>query len=273
MRLTRRPPPPDARPLVRSEGRLLDGRVAIVTGGAGLAGSAICEQFASEGARVVVGCHRREAEAVALAERLTARGGQAIAVRADVRDAEEVRALVAKAVEQFGPVDVLVNNASAMPAEVGMKSFLEHAWADYQEYVDTVIKGAFHCSRAVLPSMVERRRGRIVNIGTTAVHEMNGHLNPYVTAKAGLMGMTRSLAAEFGRFGITVNEVVPSAIWGYERDPQGDEGQSFRDRSPLGIGMARPRDVAAAVVFLASDMAAAITGARIPVCAGQVMDA
>jgi NAD(P)-dependent dehydrogenase (short-subunit alcohol dehydrogenase family) len=135
-----------------------------------------------------------------------------------------------------------------------------------------VVKGTFHCAQAVLPSMVERRRGRIVNMGTTAVHELNGHLNPSVTAKAGLTGLTRSLADEFGRFGITVNEVVPSGVWPYEREPAGDEGRSFRDRSPLGIGMVRPRDVAAAVVFLASDLAGAITGARIPVCAGQIMD-
>ena len=116
----------------------------------------------------------------------------------------------------------------------------------------------------------ERRRGRIINIGTTAVDEFCAHLNPYVTAKMALTGMGRSLADEFGKYGITVNEVVPGGVWPKERNPSGAEGQPFRERSPLAPGMARPRDVAASVVFLASDMAAAITGARVPVCAGQV---
>ena len=158
-----------------------------------------------------------------------------------------------------------------MPVAMGMRPFLEHPWSDFQTYFQTVIGGGHNCARAVLPSMIERRWGRIINIGTTAVSEMCGHLNPYVTAKMGLTGMGRSLAEEFGPHGITVNEAVPSGVWPHERDPEGTEGKSFRDRSPLAPGMPRPRDVPAAVVFLASDMAAAITGARIPVCCGQVM--
>jgi 3-oxoacyl-[acyl-carrier protein] reductase len=194
-----------------------------------------------------------------------------MALGADVRVAAEVDEMVATTAREFGPVDVLVNNASAMPVEMGMRSFLEHSWEDFQTYFETVVGGAFNCARAVLPSMVARGRGRIVNIGTTSVHEMCGHLNPYVTAKMGLTGMGRSLAEEFGPSGITVNDVVPGGVWPYERDPDGTEFKSFRDRSPLGIGVVRPRDVAAAVVFLASDQAAGITGARLPVCAGQVL--
>lgn len=129
MKLRRRVEPPDARPLVRADGRLLEGRVALVTGSSGLVGAAICEQAASGGARVVIGYHRRERETRALAERLSSSGAQAIALGADVRDQAEVGALVAAVVERFGRVDVLVNNASAMPAEVGMKGFLEHVWA------------------------------------------------------------------------------------------------------------------------------------------------
>jgi len=222
-RRSKAPPPADAVRLVRAEGRLLDGRVALVTGGSGLVGAAICEQCASEGARVIVGYHRREREARALAESIVGRGGQAIALGADVRRMPDVHAMVSAAVAAFGPVDVLVNNASAMPVEMGMKGFLDHDWDEFQTYFETVVRGAFNCVRAVLPSMLERKRGRIVNIGTTAVHELCGHLNPYVTAKMALTGMGRSLAEEFGPSGITVNEVLPSGVWPSERDPEGTE--------------------------------------------------
>lgn len=217
---------------------------------------------------------RKEREAHELAERIQSLGGAALAVRADVRERAEVEGMVRLAGNRWGPIDILVNNASAMPEAVGMKSFLDHSWADYERYIDTVLKGAFHCCQAVLPGMIERKRGRIINIGTTALNEVNHHLNPYVTAKGGLLGMTRSLAEEFGKYNITVNQVVPGWIWPHEdREPTKEEGRIFRDRSPLGIGVARPSDVPGAVVFLASDLAGMITGAYIPVCAGQVVTA
>lgn len=252
--------------------RLLTGRVALVTGGAGLIGSAVCEALAGQGAKVVVHYFRRRKEAEHLATRLASSGAEAIAAGADIREQAQVRAMVESVASSFGDVDVLVNNASTVPPEVGMRGFLEHTWDDYQRYIDTILKGAFNCSQAVLPQMVEKRNGRIINIGTAALHEINGHLNPYVTAKGGLLGMTRSLAEEFGKHNITANQVAPG--WMYpdpRREPPPSEGRLFRDRSPLGNGLAHPRDVASAVAFLASDSAGGVTGLYLPVCAGQVV--
>lgn len=250
---------------------LLSQRIALVTGGSGLLGAAICKHLAAHGARVAVHCHQREEEADRVVGEISAAGGTALRVRADIRDQAQVEAMVRAAVERFGTVDILVNNASTVPTAVGMKGFLDHTWDDYQRYIDTVLRGSFHCCRAVLPGMVQQKRGRIVNIGTASLNEINAHLNPYVTAKGGLLGMSRSLAEEFGKFDVTVNLVAPGWIWPHgDREPGSDEGRVFRDRSPLGDGLVRPRDVAGVVVMLASDLASNITGAYIPVCAGQV---
>jgi 3-oxoacyl-[acyl-carrier protein] reductase len=198
--------------------------------------------------------------------------GDALAIRADIRDPEQVRQMFDAIRARYGGVDILVNNASAAPVRVGMKGFLEHTWNDYQTYIDTVLKGAYHCCRFALPGMIKRKAGRVINIGTASLNEINAHLNPYVTAKGGLLGMTRSLAEEFGKYNITVNGIAPGWVWSNEnRPPKGDEGRIFRERSPLGIGVVTPHDVASAVLFLASNLSSGITGSYIPVCCGQVM--
>jgi 3-oxoacyl-[acyl-carrier protein] reductase len=253
-----------------SGSRLLDGRVALVTGGSGILGSAMAEALAAEGARVAVTYFRRAEAAAAVVSRIERGGGTACAWGVDVRERADVEAVVRAAGERFGEIEILVNNASTVPPETGMRGFLEHAWPDYQAYLDTVVRGAVNCCQAVLPGMVRRRRGRIINIGTTAFYEVNAHLNPYVTAKGALLGFTRSLAEEFGRHLITANLVAPGWVWSADREPSPDDGRVFRDRSPLGDGLVRPRHVADAVVFLASDRAAGITGTTVPVAAGQV---
>ncbi len=251
-------------------GRQLDGRVALVTGGSGILGSAIAEALAAEGARVAVAYFRRAESAAAVVARIERAGGVAFASRVDVRERADVDAVVRSVGQRYGDIEILVNNAATVPTEIGMRGFLEHAWPDYQAYLDTVVKGAVHCCQAVLPGMVRRGRGRVINIGTTALYEINAHLNPYVTAKGALLGLTRSLAEEFGRHHVTVNLVSPGWVWSAEREPGPDDGRVFRERSPLGDGLVRPRHVADAVVFLASDRADAITGAALPVAAGQV---
>ena len=265
------PEPMPAQPAPAPHGRQLDGRVALVTGGSGILGSAISEALAAEGARVAVAYFRRAEQAAAVVARIERAGGAAFACKVDVREKTEVDALVRAVGERYGDVEILVNNASTVPTEVGMRSFLEHPWPDYQAYLDTVVKGAVNCCQAVLPAMVRRGRGRVINIGTTALNEINAHLNPYVTAKGALLGLTRSLAEEFGRHHVTVNLVAPGWVWSAAREPGPDDGRVFRDRSPLGDGLVRPRHVADAVAYLASDRAAGITGTSLPVAAGQVM--
>lgn len=262
-----------AAPAARADrgAKLAQGRVALVTGGAGVVGSAICRALALEGAAVAVAFHRSEQKAQALVDDLRASGARAGAWRADIRDGRDVAALEAAVRETLGPIDVLVNNAAPSQQGLGERGFLNQNWDEYQGFVDTVLKGTVLCTKAVLPSMIDRRFGRIVNIGTTAVDIVSARINPYVTAKAGLTGFTRSLAEEFGSFGITVNQVVPGCLWTEDRAPSGAEGQPFRSLSPLHPGMATPDDVADAVVFLASDRARMITGMYLPVAAGLVM--
>jgi 3-oxoacyl-[acyl-carrier protein] reductase len=264
-RRTPMPPPP------QSGARLAEGRIAVVTGGAGLVGSAISRVLAAEGARVAIIYRRDESKAAALVEEIRGAGGDAAAWHADVSNEQDVRAAFGDIASRLGPPNVLVNNAIPSPVDVGMRGFLEHSWSDYQTYVDTILKGAVLCSQSVLPAMVQRRFGRIVNIGTASLDKVNAHLNPYVTAKGGLLGFTRSLAEEFGRHGITVNQVVPGWMWSGSNEPAGGEGATFRSLSPLHPGVATPVDVAHAVAFLVSDRARMITGAYLPVAAGQVM--
>ncbi len=253
---------------------LLKNQVAVVTGGSGLLGKAISKKLAQEGAKVAIHYYRRKEEASRLAREIQQAGGDCDIFSADIRDAAQVKAMAEAVQRRFQHIDILVNNAATVPPEVGMKGFFEHPWPDYERYIDTVLKGTYHCCQSFLPGMVRQKSGRVINIGTTAVHEINGHLNPYVTAKAGLLGMTRSLAEEFGKHQITVNQVAPGWIWPDEKKkPRPEDGKVFRDRSPLGNGLATPEDIAGAVVFFASDLAKAVTGAYLPVCAGQIKGA
>lgn len=268
-RFRQRPRPWTPAPLTGA--RLVEGKVAVVTGGGGTVGSAISRVLAAEGARVAVVYRRNETAARAVVGAIRKAGGEAEAWQADIRDEAAVRDAVRAIEERYGSADVLVNNASASPVQVGMRGFLDHRWSDYETYLDTVVKGAVHCTRAVLPAMIRRQSGRIINIGTTALDRVNAHLNPYVTAKGGLLGFTHSLAEEFGRYGITVNQVVPGWMWTADRAPRDGEAEPFRSTSAVYPGVAAPYDVAHAVAFLASDRARMITGVYLPVAAGQIM--
>lgn len=259
--------PSEAKPLDRGA-RLVEGRVALVTGGAGVVGSAICRAFAREGASVAIAYHRDGERAQALSAELEQLGVRAGAWQADVRDETEVAHLVAAAIDALGGIDILVNNAA--PASPP-KPFAERGWADYETQIDVILKGAVLCSRAVVPHMTARGGGRIINVGTTAVDRVSGEQSAYVAAKAALTGLTRSMAEELGPAGITVNQVVPGLMWTRDRDPAEGEAEPFRGLSPLRPGLARPDHVADAVVFLASDRAAMITGAYLPVAAGMIM--
>ncbi|WP_423459566.1 SDR family NAD(P)-dependent oxidoreductase [Ottowia sp. VDI28] len=238
---------------------------AFVTGGAGTLGLAMARRFVQEGCNVVVCDTNQEAIDAACGE-LAAMGGQVLGVRADVTSKEEVGAAVRKAVDRWNKVDILVNNAGFARDRYLTKMAEE----DWHAVLDVTLLGAFHCSRAVLPLMMENRFGRVINIASRA-HLGNPGQTNYSAAKAGLIGFTRSLALESGKFGITANAVAPGVI-STPRMQQRPDYVELTERAKSNTPVARlgdPADVAATVAFLASRLAGFTTGETVHVTGGR----
>jgi len=239
----------------------LDGRAAIVTGAAHGIGRAIAEQFAQAGARVLIVDIEQQAGSAAADELRPA----ALFCRADVSQEEDARAAIRLALDRFGRVDVLCNNAAWMgPFHDALGATRE----EWERCVGVALLGAQFFSRAVLPHMIERREGTIINIAS--VQAMVGARDSvaYTTAKAGLLGFTRSLAYDFGKHNIRVNAICPGPIQTRISPKPGDELYE-RQVSKTVLGrVGQPAEVAAAALFLASDAASYITGAVLPVDGG-----
>ncbi len=197
---------------------------------------------------------------------LVAAGHEAIAVPCDVTDEGEVAALAEAATSAFGGIDILVNNAGYLKDGYLAKMSLG-AW---DSVVDIILKGSFLCSRAVLPGMMERRAGRIINISSRSIFGNPGQAN-YSAAKAGIVGFTRALALESAKFGITVNAIAPGFILteGIKSLPHYDKlREAAVAKIPVGF-LGEPRDVSNTVLFLASDAARYICGTTIFVTGGR----
>lgn len=252
----------------------LSEQVVLVTGASRGLGAAIARAFGAEGAAVVVNYLASEAAALAVCEEIRQSGGQALPFRADVRDADQVQAMVQAAAGRFGPVTTLVN--SALPGyrfdPAARKSAAETSWADYQALLDGVLKAAHNTVQAVLPEMTAAGFGRIVNIGTNLVTSPVVAYHDYTTAKAALLGFTRNLAADLGVYGITANTVAAGLIEGTDASRPTTEKvkEAIRAATPL-RRLTRPDDVAGAVLFFASPWAGAITGQCLLVDGGLVM--
>lgn len=248
---------------------LLKDQTAIITGASRGCGAATALRFAREGAAVVVNYAHDAKAAAAVVSRITAAGGRALAVAADVADAEAVKAMAETARRAFGGrIDVLVNNA--FPGFTG-GTVGDASWETFQAAWETIVHGAFNCCQAVLPTMTEQRYGRIINLGTTSIWDLNDAHAPYITAKGALVTLTRSLARDYGKFNITANLVTPGLVWTDLEAPQPSPHPSpHAQRAPLGR-ITTADDVAKACVFFASDLADFVTGANLPVCGGLVM--
>lgn len=252
-------------------------RVAVVTGGGRGIGRSIARALAGAGYELILAA-RSETELTAVKTEIDEAGGKAVAVPTDLRSRGQIDRL-AETAREVGPVDLLVNN-SGIAGPQGMMWELDPD--DWAETMAVNVDAVFLCSRAFLPAMIERRRGSIVNIGSiTGKRPLLGR-SPYATSKLALVGLTRTLALETGAFGVRVNLISPGFVegpridWVIDRQAEArgvasaEVREDFTAQSPLGR-LTSPEDVASVVVFLASDAAAAITGADINVNSGVVM--
>ena len=234
----------------------LEGRIALVTGGSRGIGATICEELGAGGATVVVNYVRNEAAAAEACERVVAAGGTAHALRGDVAVPEGAKALVDGVESEIGPIGILVNNAGITRDNLIMKL----GDADWRDVIDTNLSGAFYTCRAVSRPMLKRRVGAIVNISSiVGVHGNAGQSN-YAASKAGLIGLTKALAKEFGGRGVRVNAIAPGYITTELTDELPEQARTaILAGTPLGR-LGEPGDVARAVRFLVSDAAGFITG-------------
>jgi len=241
------------------------GKVAIVTGGGSGLGAETCRRFAAEGVRAVV-ADIDVSKAESTAQAIVASGGEAIAVRADVIAADSVAAMVEAAIKAFGAVHILVNNAG-FQRDMHLTKMPEESW---DAVVDVVLKGAYLCSKAVMPHFIEQRWGRVINMSSRAHLGNPGQAN-YSAAKAGLLGFTRALALEEGRYHITVNAVAPGIIdtEAIQALPHYAKIREAAEKTTPIPRIGAPRDVADAVLFLASERAAYISGEVLHVTGGR----
>jgi 3-oxoacyl-[acyl-carrier protein] reductase len=244
----------------------LTGRVAIVTGAGRNIGRGIALALADGGAAVVVNARSNLKEAEAVAGEIERSGGKALAVTADVADAEAVRTMVAAAAGKFGSIDILVNNAAVRVEQ----AFEGMTLAQWRAVTSIILDGAFNCVQACLPHLKRSGAGVIVNIGGLSAHTGAAGRAHVVTAKAGVVGFTRALAHELADAGIRVNTVTPG-IMAAPR-PAGQPEPQHHARVQALVGRrGQPDDIAAAVRFLCGPGAGFITGQNIQVNGGMFL--
>ena len=243
----------------------LEDRVAVVTGASRGIGREAAMRLAAAGAAVVAAA--RGDHAAGVAEEIRAAGGRSVAVSADVTDPRRIDAIVRTALDEYGRVDVLVNNAGIVRDQLALRM----SPADWDAVVATNLTAAFNCARAVLRPMLRQRGGRIINVGSVVGRMGNAGQANYAASKAGLEGFSRALAREVASRGITVNVVAPGMI---DTDMTAGLNESAQAAMLAQIPMGRlgtTRDVAGAICFLASDEAAYVTGHVLAVNGGMYM--
>lgn len=249
------------------QSRPLEAKVALITGGTGGIGQAICRALARDGASIAINYVSNEKAARQLSEELSG-VTNVISAQGDVARAANVRRIVSTVEERLGPVQILVNNAGWTQPQ----SFLQTSEADWDRMLEVHLKGAFLLAQAVAPGMIERRSGSIINISSVVARTgaMMAGVH-YCAAKAGLLGLTRALANQLARHNVRVNAVAPGMIdtsmirWRTEEQLQADIATIPLQR------VGHPNEVAEAVRFLASEASGYITGETVDINGGQFM--
>jgi 3-oxoacyl-[acyl-carrier protein] reductase len=233
----------------------LKDKVALITGASQGIGRETALALAAAGAKVAVAA-RNEEKLAALVSEMTATGAEALAIKMDVANADEVKASFKQLLEKFGRLDILVNNAAITRDGLAMRMKQD----DWDAVIRTNLTGAHLCIQQALSPMMKARAGRIINITSVVAQSGNAGQANYVAAKAGLIGLTKAIAIEIASRNITVNAVAPGFIETPMTDVLPDAvKEDLKKRIPLGR-MGSPRDVSSAIIFLASDEAAYITG-------------
>ncbi|MFF2595235.1 3-oxoacyl-[acyl-carrier-protein] reductase [Priestia megaterium] len=246
---------------------MLQGKVAVVTGASRGIGRAVAIELGKLGAKVVVNYSGSEAKALEVVDEIKGLGTDAIAVQANVAESDSVQSMIKEAISTFGSVDILVNNAGITRDNLLMR-MKEDEWDDV---INTNLKGVFLCTKAVTRQMMKQRAGRIINISSIVGVSGNAGQANYVAAKSGVIGLTKTTAKELASRNITVNAVAPGFIATDMTDKLNEEVQAeMLKQIPL-ASFGQPEDVANAVAFLASDASRYITGQTIHVDGGMVM--
>lgn len=248
---------------------LLKDRVAIVTGGNTGIGRAIVEAFVTEGARVVIGYITREEEAQALAAEIRGQGGQALAVRCDVADEAQVQSMVEQVLGEFGQIDILVNNAGIWSTNTIAAMSVQ----EWDRMIAVHLRGHFLCTHYVLPHMIKRGYGKIINTASQLGQIGRENAVHYSAAKAGVIGFTKALSREVGPQGIYVNAIAPGPI-ATDLVPQTPDGAANRQHLIESLPLRRigsVADVAPTAVFLASDLSNYYAGQTLGPNGGDVM--
>ncbi len=246
---------------------MLKGKNAIVTGSSRGIGRAIALELANQGANVVINYAGNEKKANEVVEELKQKGVKSFSIKANVADEKDVKMMMKEALKEFGTIDILVNNAGITRDNLLMRM----KEADFDDVVDTNLKGTFLCIKAVSRTMMKQRSGRIINVASIVGVSGNPGQANYVAAKAGVIGLTKSVAQELASRNILVNAVAPGFI---ETDMTDELTEEQQTEILKGIPLEKlgsPTDVARVVRFLASDDSAYLTGQTIHVDGGMVM--
>jgi NAD(P)-dependent dehydrogenase (short-subunit alcohol dehydrogenase family) len=249
--------------------RLAD-KVAIVTGAAQGIGAAFAKGLAKEGARVVIADWN---DGTATANEIVRANGAAFYVKTDVSKPEDVRAMVAKAIEQWGRVDILVNNA-ALFAKIGTKKFTDISSEEFDQVMAVNVRGPFECAKAVSDQMIKQGYGKIVNIASSTVFKGVPNLLHYVSSKGAIVAMTRCLARELGEHGVTVNAIAPGLTMSDGVLGQPDYSDAYITANLNARALKRkqvPQDLVGACIFLSSPDSDFMTGQTMAVDGGNVM--